>query len=68
MTVLATSFLTIISLGAILLHIYVYKAMKKNNQDSTSFLILGAPVCIFMVYNLYNSWVGTFELIALRGG
>ncbi len=68
MTILMTSLLTILCTGVIFLNFYVYKSMKKNKQDPTLLLILGVPMCIFMLYNLYNSWVSTFELVALRGG
>lgn len=68
MTILGSLALTLLTIMVMLIYVKIYLRILKDKQDTTIILTLGIPMSVFMVYNLIDMWIATFELIALRGG
>ena len=68
MPILGSLVLTLLTIVVMLIYVGIYLRILKDKQDTTIILTLGIPMSVFMVYNLIEMWITTFELIALRGG
>lgn len=67
MTILGSLVVTLLTISVILVYVRIYLRILKDKQDTTIILTLGIPMSVFMVYNLMEMWIATFELISLRG-